>query len=82
MKNLILKSLQIQGRRNRGGQGGRGPPKVYQNQYSKGLSSASASEGILALAPPNIFTFRRPCAKRNGSVTRLLLSSTLFHFFK
>ena len=43
-----------------GGQGGRGPPKYFQNQYSGGLSSALASEGIKALPPPNIFIFHRP----------------------
>ena len=35
----------------RGQQGGHGLPKVIQNQYSDGLPSVKASEGILVLPP-------------------------------
>ena len=78
----------VQGRRDRGARVPMAPSKVSQNQYSGGLSNAPASGGILALPPPNIFTFRRPWCKW-PSVSHLLFKFSdvnsdrkLYHYLK
>ena len=44
-----------------GAQGGHGPPD-FPRINSDGLTNAQAAQGLLALAPPDFFTFRRPCS--------------------
>ena len=45
--------------------GGHGPPKVLSNQYVGGLSNASASEGIVALAPQKFLPSALHCLMFN-----------------
>ena len=70
-----------------GGQGGRGPPKDFQNQYSGGLSSTLASEGILALAPqiflpsagPDIVHSRQHLVHFEGHLVLLYVCTMCFY---
>ena len=50
-----------QGRRNRGGQGATGPPPDFPRFSIVVIwPNAQAAQGLLALAPPEFCTFRRP----------------------
>ena len=62
---LVLK----QGRRNRGDQGGHWPPLPEFLRLSKVQLSQSApsNQGLTVLAPPDFFTFRRPCSPKGCS---------------